>query len=335
MMPYLEINRKKLWRSIPYYIFVVFIFVFCKHNNNSGNLRSINTSLAIFETCSDSITADSLKRAIHRYYSKDSYYHALLEKWQKNTDWKEQGPIDSIVQKAYVCSSDIYDVIHQAIRERYHFKLHPISTLIEYTAVGEQKEYWLVQVRRRGIQEIWILISRINKDILSMESYHTGVHILPHLSLLRKWLSCSADQRWSKYNKSIYENIDSVAAITIALAAATEHYGLEMLPVEARSMGIYKEHWIVYCFPIIPPKSAANYTDLVYYDSTGTFIGDFATYMRHPPDNLGYGNCYWEALSIYVYGGAILGKSPCGPIVTVLVSKENGQILFMDIFKKF
>jgi hypothetical protein len=329
------LTNKLMEIMVKYFILilVIFVFVSCKQNNNSDNLRPIDTSPTVSKACFDSAAVDSLRRAVFASQrSKDAYYYALLKKWQNSANWQEQGPIDSIMQKTYVCSSEVYYIVSQAIRERYRFQIHPTHTPIEYTAVGKQKEYWLVLVRRPIMQqEIWTLISRINKDVLSMEGYHTGKHEYIYQNLLVRWLSSCLEQQWSDDNKNIYKDIDSVAAITIATIAATKHYGLEMLPIGAKSMGIYKEHWIVYCFPIRPPETANDYTSVAYYDSTGAFIGDFGAFMRHP--NSGYGNCYWEALNMYVHGGVFLGtslfESRCPPIVAVLISKENGQVLFM------
>ncbi|MDR2578876.1 MAG: hypothetical protein LBC70_08760 [Chitinispirillales bacterium] len=311
---------------------VIFLSVFCKQNNNLSDLRSIDTSLIASEACFDSTAVDSL---LNYYFSKDTYYHALLKKWQESADWQEQGPIDDVVSEAYMCSSEIYDVARRVIEEHYHFRIHP-DTPIEYTAVGEQKEHWLVNVRRRGRREvIRILISRVNKDVLSIESYHAGRFASNYLYVLRKLVSNCVEQQWFNYNKNIYKDIDSIEAITIAVAAVTEYHSFEMLPVGAMSMGVYKEHWIVYLYPIRPPKTISCYTDVIYYDSAGVFIGDFGTFMRHPSYSTGYGNCYWEALSIYVHGGDILGKSPCPPIFAVLISRENGQVLFMgEVFNR-
>jgi hypothetical protein len=250
---------------------------------------------------------------------KNEYYPVLLKKWQESGDWQKQDPIDSAIRRVYMCSTEIYDIVHKAIKEYYKFEINDNiachnRTTIEYSAMGEQKEHWLVRIARSR-QEIWFLISRINRKILSTMSTEFNVHHRNYMSLLHTLKSSSVEQRqqWFSYSKDINEDVDSVTAITIAVAAAMEQYSFEMLPLMANLMGFYNEHWVVYCFPVVPPFTVAF------------FISTVDTISQR-----GLGFCYKHALNKFVHDDADIGPpSGCPKVVMVLISKESGQILSM------
>jgi len=133
--------------------------------------------------------------------------------------------------------------------------------------------------------------------------------------LLKQWESDSIKLHWQwgfswrlcdlatldnilRNNKSI----DSVAVITIAVASAEKHYGFKMTPLGAKLVGNNQEHWIVYCFPTIKSDIRKQET------------------------------CYRELVHSYEAGRLSLrslttGTTYCPKIVTVLISRENGQVL--------
>jgi len=245
---------------------------------------------------------------------KDEYYQALLKKWQESADRQEQDTVSRVVQIAYMCNSEIYDVVRNVMKEYHHFTIDIHSPIIEYTAMGKQKEHWLVRVQILGRWNVWILISRINRNVLSMESYAAGEQGGAYLTLLAAWRLSKTKQQWSNYNDSINENIDSAAAFTIAVAAATEHYGLEMLPIAAWLMGVHKEHWMVYCFPMKSSLSAA-YLEHCYEKERSRYN------YNNSGNSRGSGKV--------IYYPSKLADPNCPQKVIVLVSRENGQVLFM------
>jgi uncharacterized membrane protein YbaN (DUF454 family) len=249
---------------------------------------------------------------------KNELYPVLLKKWQESDDWQEQGLIDSAMRMTYMCSSDVYGVVRETIRKYYNFEINdstayynPIT--IEYSAMGEQKEHWLVRIVRSK-QEIWVLISRTNRNVLSMTSRKFNVHYHSYMSLLYALESSSIGQQQQRFNysKDINEDIDSVTAVTIAVAAAMEYYGFEMLPLMANLMGFYNEHWVVYCFPVVPPFTATFFTSTV------------DTISRS-----GQGFCYNQALSKFIHDDPDMGPTSCPKVVMVLILRKNGQVLSM------
>ena len=111
--------------------------------------------------------------------------------------------------------------------------------------------------------------------------------------------------------KSLYgfsdenKNMDSVTAIKIAAAAAAECYGSDMTPFNARLMGDNKEYWMVYCFP--------------------TVLDDMDLQER----------CYEIRISQYEDGKRFdfFLRNGCPVVFTILISRENGQVLFIDILR--
>ena len=99
------------------------------------------------------------------------------------------------------------------------------------------------------------------------------------------------------------KNIDSVTAIKITVAAAAECYGSEMTPFMAMLMGNNREHWVGYCFPTIP-------------------------------DNINLQKrCYNLRISQYEEGKKFSNTLGCPVVFTVLISRENGQVLAINVIK--
>jgi hypothetical protein len=97
------------------------------------------------------------------------------------------------------------------------------------------------------------------------------------------------------------KNVDSVTAIKIATVAAAMCYGSEMTSFNAMLMGDNKEHWVVYCFPTIP---------------------DNIELQREC--------CKLRILQQKEGKGFTLGRR-CPIVFTVLISRENGQVLSIEI----
>jgi hypothetical protein len=245
---------------------------------------------------------------------KNEYYQALLKKWQDGVDWQEQDTVGHVVQMAYMCSSEIYDIVRKTMKEYYNIAI-PIDVEIEYVAMGKQKEHWLVRVKARGRWDVWVLISRISRNILSTESYRSGRHRYAYEKILMAWESDSIELRWPNYNDGINENVDSMAATTIAVTTAAEHYGFEMLPIGVWLMGVHKEHWMVFCFPMKSSLSAA-YLEHCYEKERIKY-----NYNKS-------GNSRGSGVVLYYPGK--LADSNCPQKVIVLVSRENGHVLFME-----
>jgi hypothetical protein len=238
------------------------------------------------------------------------YYQALLKKWQASADWKEYDPINGVAQIAHMCSSEVSNIALKIINEYYSIGMSELKNnpaMVEYAIVGERKEYVLVRVTTNSMSRmIWLLISKTSKELLSAELYHFyGSLYLNYVLLLDELNSSSVEQRqlWSSYNKNIHENIDSTAAIAIAVAAAIEHYDFDMLPIMASLMGIYREHWMVYNFPVVDTISHETHEYCYRYAYFMHTINDIPDGIRDRPN--------------------------CPKAVLVLISRENGQILSM------
>ncbi|MDR2970441.1 MAG: hypothetical protein LBU83_00725 [Bacteroidales bacterium] len=284
---------------------IIFISVSCKQSNATGN----------------HLITDPIGHYTHILQSRGAfaqdaplYYQALLKKWQNSADWREESPIDNIVQEAYMCSSEIFDVVSKAVRE--HYIKHGINLRsndqihIEYVALGKQKEHWVVRSQERPIRwggggiinlwrgdyDLWFLVSRINKNILVMKEYRLGKYDVHYRRLLQRALELgNFEQQRPNYNK---KHIDSTTAITIACSAAAKYHGFEVSPTtRARLAGIYEEHWVAYCSPPAPVE-------------------------EHP--SFGFW-CFLEAL------GDFYRRTSCPPIFSVLISREGGQVLAIRV----
>ncbi|MDR2971844.1 MAG: hypothetical protein LBU83_07960 [Bacteroidales bacterium] len=107
------------------------------------------------------------------------------------------------------------------------------------------------------------------------------------------------------------ENIDSATAVSMAIKATEEYYGItatyfEMIPLAARLMGDNKEHWMIY---IIPKRILRN---LQHQD-----ICDRETIRRYNNGSLFFPRTN-QSSDWY-----------CPRPISVIISKENGEILFV------
>jgi len=127
----------------------------------------------------------------------------------------------------------------------------------------------------------------------------------------RKSDSIELNGQWNFFGMSMLNSIlndnksvDSVEAIATATLATARYYGFKITPYGARLMGNNKEHWLVYSFPTIQndtQRQETCYRNWVRYYETGRLTCKLIVRLKH-----------------------------CPKIVTVLISREKGQVLAIE-----
>jgi hypothetical protein len=147
------------------------------------------------------------------------------------------------------------------------------------------------EIRRNSEADLVYEFSLKNRCLILFISNYTNCQSLPwSLYLLRR------------------ENIDSATAASIAIKAAEEHSGgggIEMVPIAARLMGDNKEHWMVY----INPKD-------IFKDLERQDLCDEVVIRRYNAGNLFMPRVVQE-------------EKYCPMPIRVIISKENGEVLFI------
>jgi len=180
-----------------------------------------------------------------------------------------------------------------------------------------------------------------------------------YIHLFEKWkvgISCKCPQKWGglyMWNRFLDEkNIDSITAVSIAIKMARDCYGPEMAALPPRLMGNNNEYWLVYCFPSIQFEKRVDscYDYLVWrYENGSLFIPNITTEQPDCVTKIAdlYSNAnkfeqkiymsYHALMTLYRYGR--LRFAPLDPInplpvgfqlIVMLISKANGQVLYMD-----
>jgi hypothetical protein len=126
-----------------------------------------------------------------------------------------------------------------------------------------------------------------------------------YTNLLRQWEYDSIKPNLYNILHDNKKLVDSIVAIDIAVEVATRHYGLKMTSFGARQMGDNKEHWLVYCYP----------------DTSGCWLMDE----------------YYKTGSLLLISTSTMFVVDGCPsdVITVLISRENGQVLAIDTKKIF
>ena len=145
------------------------------------------------------------------------------------------------------------------------------------------------------------------KDILKYWDLHIPFKKCSPLS----WLD------WLKLNTldtvpAAKEGIDSVTAVSIAIQAATICHGDGMTPIAARLMGYNKEHWMVYMYNRNEPQC---FDPVKAYDM-GDLLENIGVKLFKRIDD--ESRTVWER------------RRECPSPTVVLVSKNNGLVLFME-----
>ena len=257
------------------------------------------------------------------------YFQILLRNWYESANWQKLDPIDREVRRAYMRDgTEVVDIVKKALEEQYGITPYSRFSMI---IRGDQFEYWMVQVQ--GVpnenEQIWFLISRISREILSMyqDTIKTFIEIPPtpaedsvrlmrlresdaqafYSRLLRGAASHNIDLIIdSSMVVDFVTPIDSVTAINVAVASGVKHYGYKyrdstVVALGARLMGDNNEHWMVYC--ILVPNSDIEENEGCY---------------RHANYNYKRGQLLlWPFTRIL----------PRCTITLFLISKENGQVL--------
>jgi hypothetical protein len=128
---------------------------------------------------------------------------------------------------------------------------------------------------------------------------------------LKKWdplipTECPSVWEWNLWKnnvigfRTVQKDIDSVTAVFIAGKAAERCYEDEMMFFVAKLMGDNKEHWMVYCFPMIRPN-------------------DWCYQMIF--DRYNKGSLFMPVVTKQEYD--------CPKTVIVILSRKDGQVLYM------
>ncbi|MDR2971845.1 MAG: hypothetical protein LBU83_07965 [Bacteroidales bacterium] len=267
---------------------------------------------------------------------REHYYQILLKKWQESRDYQESTSCVSCMG-----INEVYDTLINALRRYYNIDMNRLNRtyrLEHLVCMGKECEYELAAVR--GLpngEQIWILFSEKLKKIVSMHKdkiwprppqiisprppqiisvenmRNSEANRLYERSLKNRCLACHSDCQslpWSLYLLR-RENIDSATAVPMAIKAAEEYYGItatyfEMIPLAARLMGDNKEHWMIY----IVPKYI--YRNLQRQDTCDREIT-----RRYNNGSLFFPRTN-QSLDWY-----------CPMPIRVIISKENGEILFI------
>lgn len=143
--------------------------------------------------------------------------------------------------------------------------------------------------------------------------------------------------RPKKSVKNFPYGVDSVDALAIAVTATEKCYGAKMVPLGAKLMGNNKEHWLAYCFST-PPDSLTDtphnaFELLAQRYEEGLSLWNIG---RKTVLDLGYAG-YFRSTGDIGYR-SFLGRSRTtnevvqwwSKVATVLISRETGQVLFME-----
>jgi hypothetical protein len=192
--------------------------------------------------------------------------------------------------------------------------------------MGNECEYELAVAR--GLpnnEQIWILFSEKLKRVVatykdgittpppeSPEERRKGEATLVYESFLNNrgsnlYSGCYS-VLWGLYQLQ-RDNVDSAAAVSIAIKAAEKCYNSEMTFISARPMGDNKEHWMIYSIPKVVFEEEVSSEKLSMQEYCG-----FET-------NRLYNNGFLFMPRVW--------QDYCPTAIVVIISKEHGQVLFM------
>jgi len=283
--------------------------------------------------------------------TKEYYYQILLKEWLKDADQQELTPIITEVeynksrmsiQEMLDSSRDILKRCHNidvTTPEYYGTSVYAAMGGINYPFMLNRLGVIETRTKKeRKLEQIWILFSEKSKRAVSLKEKIKDPDwkkvCLPELRdnnvytfFLRKseWgsIRCPYPQKQS----SVFSGgVDSIKAFTIVTTIAAKCYGAKITHIATKYMGTNKEHCLVYGFSTI--SSTTDAQENAYKMLTIDYK------KGHPIWNTGI-----SSSSIGPIGyRSFLGKNPITgkyaiyytKIVTALISRETGQILFME-----
>jgi hypothetical protein len=260
----------------------------------------------------------------HNEKVRRHYFQILLEKWQKNPDWQE------IVVQGKRTRGD-FKYFREVIKE--HYNVDPRSNMVK-TGAGEKWYDIMYVYDLPDNEQIWVLISSINGNVLAMQKEKASLDkarleyvemttkedfkraeedrqkqikrekdiqdSIYYKKLLQKWeldsILCPFPDRSMSGVLNNYEDIDYATAAAISRKAAAECYASEMTFIEARLFGDNNEHWLAYVFPTINDIKEQEY-------------------------------CYSNLVEYHKGNSSSLKCTT--KIFIVLISRKNGQVLSM------
>ncbi|MDR2972212.1 MAG: hypothetical protein LBU83_09840 [Bacteroidales bacterium] len=196
---------------------------------------------------------------------REHYYQLLLEKWQESANWQDL----EIVDTTSMLALELIAGIARKATKGYH---NSRELICFFSIHGEQQEYALaLMYKLPDNKQMWLLISRINRNVLSIykdevepnlpveEQYMRGkayISLVPILDIdiiipcLSSW-----EPRWPNMLSSDNKEIDSITAISIATEAAEKCYGVKMTPFAEEDFFIFDinyDNWDVQEVSLLP-----------------------------------------------------------------------------------
>jgi len=294
--------------------------------------------------------------------TSEYYYQILLKEWLKTASRLELTPIITKSGcKACMSNDELWDSSSNILKKHYNVDtkdhddskriyFHSPAGLSQEVDIGSSSyPFWLQRMGyiktmlNTGYKRefVWILFSKTTRravwlkdDIANPDWKKVNLQEIRddnvYTLFLRKleWDSVKCHSLGTKNLPDVFsDGVDSVGALTIAVTAATKCYGAQMTPIAAKLMGNDKKHWLVYCFSTTIPSHLAA------LENTNDFLYD--RYKEGLP--------LWNIGSLFDKGCIIGCKSflSVNPttnsyelwhikIVTALISRETGQVLFME-----
>jgi hypothetical protein len=283
------------------------------------------------------------RRPVNMYDGKEevireSYYQLLLKDWLKDANEKELGLIESDWRRI-MRSNEVFDSLYEILERSYNIEKKSLADDNAGWGGGEQRHvgrtypFWLAQCTRLpNNEQIWMLFSTVSRRAVSHKDKKENPDWKNvNLPELRDNNAYTLLLRKSKLSKNIYNSlcrfpqkygifpngVDSVKAINIATKAVENCCKIKVTPIAAKRIGPHKEHWMVYCFETIQDNVEQQedaYKIFTYRYKKGFHILDIATNPCYNLNDKQDGHY----LSRFVL------------VITVLISKNTGQVLFMD-----